>query len=804
MKQPKRLALLLAVLMLVGGLSGCGQAESAQDAAYGIPTDKNGDNLEGNLAINRQNGGLLTYQGDSIFFAHFADGGSLYCQKPDGKTEKLTDFPVANLNVTGDVLVFTDIAACTVSSGDDVTRFLSADTHEEVWRAAGSDGSILYGGNLFCMRGIKDFCAGKSAIDDLKLIGLDNGDALYQASILSDGELIAVQISPPEQGADVSGVSAASVTIPAIMPLLARTEIIPAVVPLAGGGDWFNGGGPPASDILLGEGASAKLGRGPNDFTKNIATTGGKLYADMGSPNHNSYIAGVDTKSGKPLGYIDGATGVVSGRDGSAYFISLNDGLAYRIGPDGKIEPVSPLAPRSDLSVDENGDLRFKVWDSDTNRAVDVIVSKDNYKNVDGQRYDGQAQTGEYSSYVNLARDRNNRNVFHAKDGRYRYDPVTGKWSREVVKNYQVIDESEVSDWNKPGPGGVTPQWVIPKDFFEELKKDSSPPQNDENSEDEEDDKIDRNALEDELAKALKALVRTAQNYNYDSNGDISNYYTRSEFEAIAANYEIEWDFPDYTTDIAIEIRDKLELESSYGSQIVRAVEYWVKEFDFAVGDCVIDNSEMGGGVEGRAMLLINRRVHITNENIHQAIARAVNTEYGGLSGFQQAIKADIDTTFAWMNETIVDILKDPYGSGFMEEPMVTPAIAMSKDPEMGWVVDTLAHIRTHFIVIDPDIKLDVNMLLPLLNEGGSVSSGEPTVLEGVWQRIEIGTETIEFRGNQYIWSAGPMVIASGTFEIGEGTIMMTQASNGTSDNFSLSLNGTKMTLNGWEYRLKG
>ena len=70
---------------------------------------KDGYNVEGNTAENLSKGGLLSYQGDWTFYANPDLGGNLCAIKGEEAPIMLTNFPVANINVTENSIVFTDI-----------------------------------------------------------------------------------------------------------------------------------------------------------------------------------------------------------------------------------------------------------------------------------------------------------------------------------------------------------------------------------------------------------------------------------------------------------------------------------------------------------------------------------------------------------------------------------------------------------------------------------------------------------------------------------------------------------------------
>jgi hypothetical protein len=179
--------------ILFGGAGSGGE----QLSTGGIPTDKNGMNLIGNTRENLQSGGLITQQGNNYFYANFDDGGTLYCQDENGVQTKLTDFAVANLNVRGEVLVFTDLSMssylCTTGCTD-VTRYINASTHEDVWSAAGTTQGISYGGNAYSLSGIWSFCKGDIGVSDLVLTQAYEPGTSFQSPIFAENYLTMLPI----------------------------------------------------------------------------------------------------------------------------------------------------------------------------------------------------------------------------------------------------------------------------------------------------------------------------------------------------------------------------------------------------------------------------------------------------------------------------------------------------------------------------------------------------------------------------------------------------------------------------------
>lgn len=137
-------------------------------SATGIPTDSDGFNTRGTSPELLISGGLSTTQKEWTFYADNSKGGNGCLYADNGKnTVKLTDFPVANINVVGDELVFTDICRSSVdyidtSSEKESYIFGSDATYDKVYsyaeKAAGKEPvNVTFAGRLYKITGVSAF-----------------------------------------------------------------------------------------------------------------------------------------------------------------------------------------------------------------------------------------------------------------------------------------------------------------------------------------------------------------------------------------------------------------------------------------------------------------------------------------------------------------------------------------------------------------------------------------------------------------------------------------------------------------------
>lgn len=169
-----------------------------------IETDSNGLNLVGTTPERMSGGGMFATQGEWTFYADTAKGGDgcLYASK-DGKTAiKLTDFAVANINVAGDQIVFTDLSGTALETFADncsVTSYLESDvtsSFDSVYEAAETSGTpvrLVYGGRLYKMTGVADFMQSqdKASLSEAYTVEY-SGDRLYSNVFLNGERIYAV------------------------------------------------------------------------------------------------------------------------------------------------------------------------------------------------------------------------------------------------------------------------------------------------------------------------------------------------------------------------------------------------------------------------------------------------------------------------------------------------------------------------------------------------------------------------------------------------------------------------------------
>lgn len=152
----------LKELPLLSFLSGKNISQ-VNEAELKIPVSKNGDNRLGNLAENANNGGLMSYQGGWTFYADPSRNGCMFAISDDNdEPVMLTDFPVANIGVMGDNIIFTDLSGTVLIKNDyqkkQYVRYPNGNLNlPSILSEVKADEEVVFGGCLYFISGVKEF-----------------------------------------------------------------------------------------------------------------------------------------------------------------------------------------------------------------------------------------------------------------------------------------------------------------------------------------------------------------------------------------------------------------------------------------------------------------------------------------------------------------------------------------------------------------------------------------------------------------------------------------------------------------------
>ncbi len=302
-----------------------------------MPTDAAGNNLIGNLPENFASGGFLAGQNGYLYFANFYDNASLYMCKENGEElTKITNFPVANINVLADTLVFTGLEQC-VSADTQGVRKVDFANPATLLSDPAAKNNVRYGGKLYAIYGV-------NTSERLDFTVIDPETTYFSPNLDKDGLYVSYENTPKEIKLDEKSEQSANETA------TKRTTIANKFTDSAS---------------TLGQDGEVLVKMFPH---------GSVIYIELQSANGNR-IMRVDTKSLLPLDYIEGHDLY---RVGNGFiFQNTADGFVYEISPDG--ETISPISatPLENISMNPFGEIFGKAAGSDV-----VITKTERYKGL--------------------------------------------------------------------------------------------------------------------------------------------------------------------------------------------------------------------------------------------------------------------------------------------------------------------------------------------------------------------------------------------------------------------------------------
>ena len=338
----------------------------------GIPTDATGNNLVGNIPENLAAGGFMASQDGWFYFANFADGASLYMCRDNGENMvRLTGFPVANINVIADSVVFTSLEKCVASRPDGVDNIAFDDVRDLLRDIAYAEHAV-YGGRLYAINGLRS-----GGRPELTVI---DGEHVYFSPVLTRNGLYAIRegSSPDSEIHAVSAGKTAFALAP--VPLSAASEAkafaedffddevlqpLEELEKYAGhGAEPKFREAPPASYEIYGGGGSIvteKMSALANPVARDDEIIvrqyvyGSAMLAELrgtGGGARPSRILRIDLDSMQPTGEITGGKYLYKSDNG--YIFQNSDGFVYELRENGDIKPVSAI-PVLDLSMTQDG-----------------------------------------------------------------------------------------------------------------------------------------------------------------------------------------------------------------------------------------------------------------------------------------------------------------------------------------------------------------------------------------------------------------------------------------------------------------
>lgn len=356
-------------------------------AEYAQIGTANGVNVMGNTVGNRNTGGFITHQGDYVYYANFNDKGNLYAAKKDGKDAlKLTDFPVANINVAGDVLTFTDISFCEYYK-DGSYGLVKNKSYDELFSLVNNPGQLSPGGSLYII-----YKPLENNEPEMKVLAADS-EKYYEGMILTSNVLSYMAV-PYGNNIQVVPTAAPRDSIPGIQ-LTARSVNLPVSQGFERSGgeeqtDWFGSPVPSQRDALQMNTEDTNSWRrwaapleGGIVAGPPLYTGGDSLYVTVFTPDGDkSYIYRYNINTKTFVSAVEGHS-IASNGNGDVFFLNP-EGYVYKY----------------DTSADDSGQhtlvegVRGDHLVSTTGK--DVMLSY----NVNGEWYTGKVTTDNTSPEI--------------------------------------------------------------------------------------------------------------------------------------------------------------------------------------------------------------------------------------------------------------------------------------------------------------------------------------------------------------------------------------------------------------------
>ncbi len=721
------LSLVLAVVLGLGGYFGAAGVAGISDsdsetapfapeagtiAAGFIPTDAQGNNLIGNLPQNLYNGGLVAMQGDDIFYVNVEDGGSLYCADRNGTVSKLTDFAVANLNVSGNRLVFTDLAACSYipdPTGSEIIT-LSADTHTELWDEAGEDVHITFGGNLYVVSGILDFCAGALSIEELVINRLDDG-AYYQCpAITESGDLIAVMLTASDNSI-TPAVSPPLDFAASLKPLVAtpvgmrltprstassRADYSGNYVTVTSGRDGMR------RTVTLAE-AAPRTSR----FIQKAITAGAGTWVETGGYGTPNVLTLIDNQTGRPVSTIEGSS---MQTDGDNLFFR-NDGVIFKLDANTlKVQQVTSTRCDGPFTILPNGEIRYKIYDADRDELVTMTAIPQSKGEKPYHSHIGEGKLDWELSRLGA----NFGGSF------YYYDRRLGSgYYRQDSNGNDVFME----DWVAPDfTAGPNAPRLLPPDAFGNIFAESGepvpPPSPGADGDEHDEDIIDKAnnlpygiPLEDEAApsrpessrpqssrpasgvnlspdQCLDLLIAIFQGGDY-SDSRISGVLSQADFNTLLQAYNVSSasDLLNTGTDLTQYGQEVLgqfgKVDQKNVERMLKAMFDLMKHFRYTVSDVNISGSK------ATVTINVTQQCEFVVDTVMMIITEKIQNYPGGQAGF---VAMGEQAAMDWLFETFIQIIEDPVSYNLISSTSKTVTFQMERKASGLWVVsDTKA-----------------------------------------------------------------------------------------------------------------
>lgn len=186
----KKIALILSALMLITSFTSC---------KINVSKNKEKNQSDNSVVLgssihNIENGGLICYYKDWIFYADMTNNGYLCAyNNTDKNMWKITDFPVANISVTDNLLVFTGIEDSYFIRNDGksaiMEKVLDYSSLTDFLNQCQDGEKPVLGGSYYAVSGMKSFFSDPSKAD-LSTTNITSENSGFFSPVLFDDYLI--------------------------------------------------------------------------------------------------------------------------------------------------------------------------------------------------------------------------------------------------------------------------------------------------------------------------------------------------------------------------------------------------------------------------------------------------------------------------------------------------------------------------------------------------------------------------------------------------------------------------------------
>jgi len=412
----------------------------------------------GNSPENLKNGGLFASFDNWVFYSNLELDGAL-CAIKDGEDApiQLTDFPVANINITEDDIVFTDIYGSFYvehSANIDTYSFPQGDETLISLLSEKANKDIVFGGNIYTITGVKDLIKNND-YDKMDIIEIDtNGSPAYNVCVI-DGELKYSYFSVSSKKNDALQCSTdGSISTDALILLSSGEDRTKSLIE--------------ENTNVDGEDTTKASGKGIwNDFENSLTDSNNisknkwfgryDVLEKTSSTNEVSMLIAKQVKdSNSKTGYKSEKPITIEGSEGWKYYpvngLPQINGITYvQVYKEGKTNAGYEVTEMQVWAIDKNTGKKLNSYKTD---IFSKMVAKDDsiyFTDNDGfvnEIKDGEKAEKITSNPVSDFKILDDGDMYYSDKGGFIYEIKKGKESNAIspmaVESYDILDNGDI------------------------------------------------------------------------------------------------------------------------------------------------------------------------------------------------------------------------------------------------------------------------------------------------------------------------------------------------------------------------